>query len=384
MKKVLVVFGTRPEAIKMAPVVVELKRRPRAFDTVVCVTAQHREMLDQVVTAFNIVPDVDLGIMTAGQDLFQVTTRVLNGLAEVLPRVKPDVVLVHGDTTTTFAAGLAAHYFRIPVAHVEAGLRTGNRYRPFPEEMNRRLADALSSLYFAPTERARENLMREGVLDSDIVVTGNTVIDALLHTVDYVRRSPPANDRLDRVYSSGRPILLVTGHRRENLGAGLQNICEALLRIVQRFPELYVVYPVHLNPRVRSVVHAQLQGTPNVLLTEPLDYFQFVYLLSKCTLVLTDSGGIQEEAPSLSKPVLVMRDGTERPEGVAAGVLRLVGTNPERIYAEVERLLVDRTEYARMSSATNPFGDGRAAARIVDSLEAWRSGTNEPTGRHDD
>jgi len=372
-RRVLSVFGTRPEAIKMAPVVRALEGDP-GFQSRVCVTAQHRGMLDQVLEAFGIAPDHDLGIMRAEQDLYDITSRVLLGLREVLRAERPDLVLVHGDTTTTLAATLAAFYAHIPVGHVEAGLRTGTFEAPWPEEANRVLADRLCTWHFAPTPRARDALLAEGLEPSRIVVTGNTVIDALLWMRDQVSGEEPERWRRDfgtalsAIAEPSAPLVLVTGHRRESFGEGFDRICRALATLAESHAELHIVYPVHLNPNVQRPVRAALSGLPKVHLLAPLDYAPFVRLMDRCTLILTDSGGIQEEAPSLGKPVLVMRERTERPEGVEAGTVRLVGTDPDRIVAETERLLGDPGAYARMQHAHNPYGDGHAAERIVSAL----------------
>lgn len=364
MKRILVVFGTRPEAIKMAPVVLALKKAPH-FECRVAVTAQHREMLDQVLDLFGIVPDHDLDIMRDRQSLFDITTRALGGLRRVLDLEKPDMVLVHGDTTTTFCGALTAFYRRIPVGHVEAGLRTRNKFSPFPEEMNRHLTGVLADLHFAPTARARDNLLREGVAGDAILVTGNTVIDALLATVAALGPDPePA--------PPGR-TLLVTTHRRENLGAPLREVYRALAALVRRYPDVRVVFPVHRNPAVREAVQAILGGLPRVTLTEPMPYLDFVRELRRCHMVLTDSGGLQEEAPSLGKPVLVLRGTTERPEAVEAGTVRLVGTAYDAVYGAAAELLDDEAAYRRMAEAVNPYGDGRAAGRIVAALERFLS-----------
>lgn len=359
--KVVVVFGTRPEAIKMAPVVRALRRDP-AFACQVCVTAQHRALLDQVLEVLAVPADCDLDIMTPDQDLPEITHRVLMGLRDCLRAERPQWVLVHGDTTTSFAAALAAFYARVPVAHVEAGLRTGRRDVPFPEEMNRRLTGALADLHFAPTATARDNLLREGVARSDIVVTGNTAIDALWLALAVAREGGEA-----RLFSPGRRGILVTAHRREAFGPGIRAICRAVRRLALR-PDVHVVYPVHPNPQVRGPVRESLAELPNVTLLEPQGYLAFVRLMADAHLILTDSGGVQEEAPSLGKPVLVLRECTERPEAVAAGTVRLVGTDEESIVAAAERLLEDEREYARMARAVNPYGDGRAAPRIVAAL----------------
>jgi UDP-N-acetylglucosamine 2-epimerase (non-hydrolysing) len=372
-KKILVVFGTRPEAIKMAPVVRAL-RENIAFNVQVCVTAQHREMLDQVLDLFSIKPDFDLNIMRPMQDLFSITTDILRLLSGVMDEAKPDLVLVHGDTSTTFAAALAAYYKRVPVGHVEAGLRTGNLFSPWPEEGNRKLTGVLSNLHFAPTESARENLIKEGVAEKSIFVTGNTVIDALL---DIQGRIESDRDLFGELFAKftqinfDRRVVLVTGHRRENFGKGFEQICVAIARLAHKYPTVEFVYPVHLNPNVREPVNRVLRGLVNVHLIEPLEYLPFVFVMSRSFLILTDSGGIQEEAPSLGKPVLLMRDTTERPEAVEAGTVRLVGNEINRIDKEVSLLLENRTEYDRMAFAHNPYGDGIAANRIVKALSYY-------------
>lgn len=368
--KCLCVFGTRPEAIKMAPLVTALRDDPR-FELRLCVTAQHREMLDQVLGLFGLSPDFDLDIMRQNQDLTDVTSSILQGMRDVFAQFRPDVTLVHGDTATTFAACLSSYYHNVPVAHVEAGLRSGNLYAPWPEEANRKLTGALASLHFAPTERARESLLAEGVSPAKVHVTGNTVIDALLSVVERTRTDGPLRAELDRRFaflSSEKPILLVTGHRRENFGAGFERICRALAEVVNRHRDLEVVYPVHLNPNVQKPVRQILSGINNVHLIEPLDYLPFVYLMDRSHLILTDSGGVQEEAPSLGKPVLVMRETTERPEAVEAGTVKLVGTDMEAIVNGVSNLLDDAGAYERMSVAHNPYGDGCAVPRIVSIL----------------
>jgi len=369
--KVLTVFGTRPEAIKMAPLVHALAKDPY-FDARVCVTAQHREMLDQVLHLFSIVPDYDLNIMKPGQGLTEITCRILEGLKPVLEEFTPDVVLVHGDTTTTVATSLAAFYQRIPVGHVEAGLRTGDLGSPWPEEANRTLTGRLALYHFAPTENSRANLLRENVADNRIFVTGNTVIDALISVRDRIL----ADDSRQRDLASRYPFLrddkkliLVTGHRRESFGQGFEHICEALVEIARQNQDVQIVYPVHLNPNVSEPVNRILGQVDNVTLIEPQDYLPFVWLMNRAWLILTDSGGIQEEAPSLGKPVLVMRETTERPEAVKAGTVRLVGTDSTRIVAEVSRLLHDDREYHIMSKAHNPYGDGKACARILHALK---------------
>jgi UDP-N-acetylglucosamine 2-epimerase (non-hydrolysing) len=366
--RVLSVFGTRPEAIKMAPVVKALNRAD-GIDAKVCVTAQHREMLDQVLELFRIVPDYDLNLMKSGQDLTDITSDVLSGLRNVLAECKPDLVLVHGDTTTTLAASLAAYYSRIPVGHVEAGLRTGNILSPWPEEVNRKVAGTIARLHFAPTERSRQNLIAENVPAEHIHVTGNTVIDALQEVVGQIETDKKLGDDLARHFQFNRKkrLILVTGHRRESFGGGFERICQALVELAQR-PDVEIVYPVHLNPNVKGPVEERLGGLPNVRLIPPQDYLPFVYLMHSSSLILTDSGGVQEEAPSLGKPVLVMRDTTERPEAVEAGTVRLVGTDQKLIVESAEKLLDSTTAYEAMSFAHNPYGDGKAAARIVAAL----------------
>ncbi|AIM19782.1 TPA: non-hydrolyzing UDP-N-acetylglucosamine 2-epimerase [Serratia marcescens] len=369
--KVLTVFGTRPEAIKMAPLVHALAQ-DEAFEARVCVTAQHREMLDQVLRLFEITPDYDLNIMKPGQGLTEITCRILEGLKGVLEDFKPDVVLVHGDTTTTLATSLAAFYQRIPVGHVEAGLRTGNLYSPWPEEANRKLTGHLAMYHFAPTENSRQNLLRELLPDNHIFVTGNTVIDALFWVRDRVMSDAALRASLAQRYpflDADKKLILVTGHRRESFGGGFERICSALAEIARSHPEVQVVYPVHLNPNVSEPVNRILKGIDNVMLIEPQDYLPFVYLMTHAYMILTDSGGIQEEAPSLGKPVLVMRDTTERPEAVDAGTVRLVGTDVAKIVEAVTRLLTDESEYHAMSRAHNPYGDGHACQRILEALK---------------
>lgn len=368
--KILNVFGTRPEAIKMAPVVKALKSNPR-FQTRVCVTAQHRQMLDQVLELFEIEPDFDLDLMRSGQTLSALTERVLRGLDSVFAAWRPDMILVHGDTTTTLAASLAAYYSRVAVGHVEAGLRTGDKYAPWPEEMNRRITGAIADLHFAPTQKARENLLREGVPEKTVHVTGNTVIDALLEVKRKLEGESGLKARLKSLFpflDENRKIILITGHRRENFGEGFEHICHALASIARR-ADVQLVYPVHLNPNVQEPVRRILGAADNVYLVAPQDYAAFVYLMLASAIVVTDSGGIQEEAPALGKPVLVMRDVTERPEAVLAGTARLVGTSQEKIVREVFRLLDDEDAYREMASASNPYGDGAAAARIAAILE---------------
>lgn len=362
--KVLVVFGTRPEAIKMAPVIRELQE-VKDIETVVAVTAQHREMLDQVLNLFAIKADYDLNLMKEQQDLFSITTGVLNGLKEILEKERPHLVLVHGDTTTTFAAALAAFYQRIPVGHVEAGLRTRNKYSPYPEEMNRTLAGRIAELHFAPTDTARDNLLAESTANFKIWVTGNTVIDALLETVQLDYKFGPELQGID----FNKRLILVTTHRRENWGSSMRNIYQALIDIVQEFPDVEVVFPVHRNPVVRDIAEEMLKGRERFHLIDPLDYEPFANLMNRCYLVMTDSGGMQEEAPSLGKPVLVLRDTTERPEAVQAGTVKLVGTNQQRIYNAARLLLTDKNEYDKMARAINPYGDGYAARRIVNVIK---------------
>lgn len=376
---VMCIFGTRPEAIKMAPVVKQLLSLPAHFNTRVCVTGQHRQMLDQVLDLFEIKPDFDLAIMKPGQDLAGVTKEILGGLNDLFQKELPDVVLVHGDTATTFAATLAAYYHKIPVAHVEAGLRTGDIYSPWPEEANRKLTAVLARLHFAPTNVSRENLLREGCDDGDIFVTGNTVIDALLSVAEKLESEPLLRKRFEKEFeflNSNRRLVLVTGHRRESFGGGFERICDALGKLAREFPDIDIVYPVHLNPNVREPVGRLLSDISNIHLVEPLDYLPFVYLMNRAYIILTDSGGIQEEAPSLGKPVLVMRDTTERPEAVAAGTVKLVGTDSDKIFTALTELLSDQEAYERMSLAHNPYGDGQAAQRIAKTL-IERIGKNE-------
>ncbi len=367
--KILSVFGTRPEAIKMAPILRKLSEQ-NAIESKVCVTAQHRQMLDQVLELFDIKPDFDLNLMKAGQDLTDISTNVLLGMREVFRTWRPDLVLVHGDTTTTLAASLAAYYEKIEVAHVEAGLRTGNIYSPWPEEMNRRLTGAIASIHFSPTELARENLLHEGVIRKNILVTGNTVIDALLTVIERVNTDTVLNAKLDKDFEfldRSKRLILVTGHRRENFGMGFENICNALSEICLN-DNVEVVFPVHLNPNVQGPVHQILGNNPAIHLIAPQDYLPFVYLMNRSHLILTDSGGVQEEAPSLGKPVLVMRDTTERPEAVAAGTVKLVGTDKQTIIDAVRLLIEDESEYLKMSHAHNPYGDGKASERIAEYI----------------
>lgn len=375
MKKILIVFGTRPEAIKMCPLVNILKAEP-SLKTKVCVTAQHREMLDQVLALFGIEPDFDLNIMAPGQSLTQVTSRILDGMEPVLKEFTPDIVLVHGDTTTTLSTTLAAFYHQIPVGHVEAGLRTNNLYSPWPEEANRVLTGTLTTIHFSPTENSRDNLLAENVPLEKILVTGNTVIDALLAVVDNITKDQELVTELDGLFPfllKSKRLLLVTGHRRESFGGGFERICQALASISETNPELAIIYPVHLNPNVQVPVNRLLANHDNIHLIEPLDYLPFVYLMNRSDIILTDSGGIQEEAPSLGKPVLVMRDTTERPEAVEAGTVKLVGTNVDKITSEVNRLLTDSDYYKEISFAHNPYGDGKACERIKQALLQWKN-----------
>ena len=378
----MLVFGTRPEAIKMAPLVKEFQKYPESFETIVCVTGQHREMLDQVLKLFEITPDYDLNIMKQGQDLYDVTARVLTGMRDVLKEVKPDVVLVHGDTTTSTAAALAAFYQQIPVGHVEAGLRTHNIYSPWPEEMNRLLTGRLATYHFSPTPLSRNNLIKESVDDRNIIITGNTVIDALYWVVDKIKNNKELDNELEDILSkagydvnrlnNGKKLVLITGHRRENFGDGFINMCTAIKDLTVKYPDLDFVYPMHLNPNVRKPIHEvfgeNLSGLKNMFFIEPLEYLSFVYLMEKSSIVLTDSGGIQEEAPGLGKPVLVMRDTTERPEALDAGTVKLVGTDYNKIVNEVSSLIDDKAAYEKMSKAVNPYGDGLACGRIVNAL----------------
>lgn len=383
MKKVILVFGTRPEAIKMCPLVKEFQKRADEFETIVCVTGQHREMLDQVLKIFEVVPDYDLNIMKKGQDLYDVTARVLVGMRDVLKEVQPDVVLVHGDTTTSMAAALAAFYQQIPVGHVEAGLRTHNIYSPWPEEMNRQMTGRMATYNFSPTPLSRQNLLEEKVNESTITVTGNTVIDALYWVVDKIKNTESLSAELsaklktagydvDRL-SNGKKLVLITGHRRENFGDGFINMCTAIRDLTNKYTDVDFVYPMHLNPNVRKPIHEvfgeDLSNLGNMFFIEPLEYLEFVFLMEKCNIVLTDSGGIQEEAPGLGKPVLVMRDTTERPEALEAGTVKLVGTNYDKIVSEVSMLLENKEYYDTMSKAVNPYGDGLACDRIVESLK---------------
>ncbi|MCL4510291.1 MAG: UDP-N-acetylglucosamine 2-epimerase (non-hydrolyzing) [Bacteroidetes bacterium] len=369
-KKILFVFGTRPEAIKMAPLIKEVQKF-REFEARICVTAQHREMLDQVMRIFELKPDHDLNIMTKNQSLFDITSRIISKLQEILAGEKPDMVVVQGDTTTTFAGALASYYTRTKVAHLEAGLRTGNKFAPFPEEINRRLTSLVADIHLAPTPWSRDNLLKENISAEDIFVTGNTVIDALFHVVSLLKKSKPKFDSLFDGIDFSKKMVLITGHRRENFGEGFKNICESISELAKRFTDVEFVYPVHFNPNVREPVNRILRGIKNVHLIEPLDYEPFVYAMDKSYLILTDSGGVQEEAPSLGKPVLVMRDTTERPEAVEAGTVKLVGTDKRKIVDGVETLLSDQKEYLAMSRAHNPYGDGKASQRIVKIFEEY-------------
>lgn len=382
MKTIMLVFGTRPEAIKMCPLVKEFQKYPNDFRTIVCVTGQHREMLDQVLQIFDVTPDYDLNIMKQGQDLYDVTSRVLLGMRDVLKQEQPDVVFVHGDTTTSTAAAIAAFYQQIPVAHVEAGLRTHNIYSPWPEEMNRQITSRIAAYNYAPTPLSRQNLLQENVCNDTITVTGNTVIDALYMVVDKIKQNQQLGEQLaQNILTAGydvnrlnhnKKMVLITGHRRENFGDGFINMCTAIKDLTQKYPDVDFIYPMHLNPNVRKPIHEvfgeDLSGLGNMFFIEPLEYLNFVYLMEKCNIVLTDSGGIQEEAPGLGKPVLVMRDTTERPEAVDAGTVKLVGTDYQKIVDNVSRLLDDIEYYNTMSKAVNPYGDGKACERIVNKL----------------
>lgn len=382
MKKVMLVFGTRPEAIKMAPLVKKLQGCPESFQTIICVTGQHREMLDQVLQIFDIQPDYDLSIMKQGQDLYDVTSRVLLGMRDVIKEVRPDLVLVHGDTTTSTAAALAAFYQQIPVGHVEAGLRTHNIYSPWPEEMNRLITGRIATYHFSPTPLSRQNLLNEGVKEESITVTGNTVIDALYMVVNKIKNDKILDGNLENILKNAgydvnrlnnqRKLVLITGHRRENFGNGFISMCKAIKDLTKKYSDVDFVYPMHLNPNVRRPIHEvfgeNLSNFGNMFFIEPLEYLSFVYLMEKATLVLTDSGGIQEEAPGLGKPVLVMRDTTERPEALDAGTVKLVGTSYDMIVSEVSALLNDESYYEKMSKAVNPYGDGFACGRIVNAL----------------
>ncbi len=368
LKKISVIFGTRPEAIKLAPVILALKSNPQ-YECHVCVTAQHREMLDQVLEVFEIKPDVDLNLMQLNQTLAGLTAKAITAIDTYLTDYKPDMVIIQGDTTTVFCAALCAFYHQIPIGHVEAGLRTWNKYSPFPEEANRVLATHLSTLHFAPTEKSKENLIKEGIAPDKIFVTGNTVIDALYLALDKIKANPPAIPELpEELMKSDQPLVLITGHRRENFGEGFKNICQAIAQLADKYPNIAFVYPVHLNPNVKKPVFSFLSNHKNVYLIEPLSYLPFVALMNRAKIILTDSGGIQEEAPSLGKPVLVMRETTERPEAVEAGTVSLVGTKPELICAKAENLMNSSSAYEKMARAHNPYGDGKAAAKIIGYL----------------
>ena len=380
MKNMMLVFGTRPEAIKMSPLVKEFQKYPEKFETIVCVTGQHREMLDQVLRIFDIQPDYDLNIMKQGQDLYDVTARVLTGMRDVLKETRPDIVLVHGDTTTSTAAALAAFYQQIPVGHIEAGLRTHNIYSPWPEEVNRQITGRIATYHFAPTSLSKDNLLQEGISGEQIIVTGNTVIDALYMVVEKIKNDGILSCELEKVLkasgydisrlSDGRKLVLITGHRRENFGDGFISMCKAIKSLSEKYPEVDFVYPMHLNPNVRKPIHEVFGESQraNLFFIEPLEYLSFVYLMEKSAIVLTDSGGIQEEAPGLGKPVLVMRDTTERPEALEAGTVKLVGTDYDKIVNEVSALLGDKVRYEEMSKAVNPYGDGMACGRIISFL----------------
>lgn len=379
MKTVMLVFGTRPEAIKMAPLVKEFQKHPNKFKTIVCVTAQHRQMLDQVLEVFNIVPDIDMDLMKKGQDLYDITSRVLIGMRDILKAEKPDVVFVHGDTTTSTASALAAFYQQIPVAHIEAGLRTGDIYSPWPEEINRQITGRIATYDFSPTTLSRDNLLKENVDNAKIMVTGNTVIDALQMVVRRIKEDVKLDYKLESLLlkngydvkrlANGKKMVLITGHRRENFGDGFINMCRAFKTLKEKYPEVDFIYPMHLNPNVRKPIHEvfgeDLSNLVNMFFIEPLEYLEFIYLMEKSNLVLTDSGGIQEEAPGLGKPVLVMRNTTERPEAVTAGTVKLVGTDYDKIVNETSKLLNDQAYYDKMSRAVNPYGDGKASLRIV-------------------
>jgi UDP-N-acetylglucosamine 2-epimerase (non-hydrolysing) len=382
MKKIMLVFGTRPEAIKMAPLVKEFQKHPQIFETIVCVTAQHREMLDQVLDLFEITPDYDLNIMKQGQDLYDITSKVILGMRDVFNSVKPDIVFVHGDTTTSSISALAAFYQQIPVAHIEAGLRTNNIYSPWPEEINRQITGRISTYHFSPTIISKNNLLIENISKSSVYVTGNTVIDALFWVVDKINsdeklRLEIENDILLKGYkfdkNSTKKLVLITGHRRENFGDGFKNICLAIKELTEKFEDVDFIYPMHLNPNVRRPINDIFGDSTNenVFFIEPLDYLSFVYLMGKCSIVLTDSGGVQEEAPGLGKPVLVMRDTTERPEALEAGTVKLVGTNREKIVNEISELLLNESYYQKMSLAQNPYGDGKACMRIVETIMSF-------------
>jgi UDP-N-acetylglucosamine 2-epimerase (non-hydrolysing) len=368
MKKILVIFGTRPEAIKLVPVIEELNKHSLDFKTLICVTGQHRQMLDQVLKIFSIKPDFDLNIMFLNQDLFNVTINILDKLREVLKKEKPDLILVQGDTTTTFVASLSAFYLKIPIGHIEAGLRTYNKYQPFPEEKNRHLVSVLTDFHFTPTERTKSNLLKEGIKEDKIFITGNTVIDALFLTLKKIKESNFKPKELEKIDFVNKKLILVTGHRRENFGRGFENICLALKEIAQKRKNVNIVYPVHLNPNVYEPVKRILANQSNIYLLEPLEYESFIFLMNVAYLILTDSGGIQEEAPSLGKPVLIMRETTERLEGIEAGIAKLIGTDKKNIIIETEKLLNNYKEYKKMVEIKNPYGDGNSAKKIIDIL----------------
>jgi len=384
LKKIMMVFGTRPEAIKMVPLIKELQKYPNLFEVVICVTGQHKEMLNQVLTLFEVEPDYNLNIMQQEQDLYDITSKILLGMRSVLQQVKPDIVLVHGDTATSVAAALSAFYRQIPVGHVEAGLRTYNMYSPWPEEMNRQITGRIAALHFAPTTLSKQNLMREGIDEARIAVTGNTVVDALYMVVNKIKNNPQIENNLSNALKAAgydterlsgetnRRLVLITGHRRENFGAGFENICNAIKHLCTKYSDVDFVYPMHLNPNVRKPIQSIFENAhlKNVFFIEPLEYFSFVFLMEKSYLVLTDSGGIQEEAPGLGKPVLVMRDTTERPEALEAGTVKLVGTSYNKIVSEVSLLLDNANHYKQMSNAVNPYGDGKACERIVNLLSS--------------
>jgi UDP-N-acetylglucosamine 2-epimerase (non-hydrolysing) len=375
MNKILTILGTRPEAIKLCPVILALKKNDDAFESIVCITAQHREMLDQVLNVFNVKPDYDLNLMQENQTLFDITANALIETGKVIKKEKPDIVLVQGDTTTTFAASLAAFYNQIKIGHIEAGLRTGSKYSPFPEEINRRLTSHIADIHFAPTQRNKKNLLSEGIAEKKIIITGNTVIDALLWVKQKIRTENKTYKEFENIDFSKR-IILVTGHRRENFGEGFINLCAALRLIAERNEDVEIVYPVHLNPNVKEPVYELLSGIKNIKLLKPIDYEPFIYLMDRCHFIISDSGGIQEEAPSLGKPVLVTRDTTERPEALEAGAVKLVGTNKDKIILESERLLSDSASYQRMSKIQNPFGDGHASEKIISNLDQFLNTKN--------
>jgi UDP-N-acetylglucosamine 2-epimerase (non-hydrolysing) len=375
MNKIMIIFGTRPEAIKLCPIVLELLKHSDMFKVVVCVTAQHREMLDQVLNIFDVKPDYDLNLMQENQTLSDITANVLIETGKVIKKEKPDIVIVQGDTTTAFAASLAAFYNQIKIGHIEAGLRTGSKYSPFPEEINRLLTSHIADIHFAPTQRNKKNLLSEGIAEEKIIITGNTVIDALLWVTNKIRSENKKYKKLANIDFSKR-IILVTGHRRENFGKGFINLCDALRAIAEKNKDVEIVYPVHLNPNVKEPVYELLSGIKNIKLIEPIDYEPFIYLMDRCYFIISDSGGIQEEAPSLGKPVLVTRDTTERPEALEVGAVKLVGTNKDKIILESERLFSDSASYQRMSKIQNPFGDGHASEKIISNLDQFLNTKN--------